>query len=336
VECLRDFIGILGCGNPIPESGLFINSLPGISLESIQKIANSEQKTYVGVWNDVQTRALRILQQRVQEEFKKRYRLKTIRESFKIPQVVDAVNNQTAAANKLRGFLTTTSNLRGNLQMLSLERLFLYLKASPPGDVVIKIYDNETHVLLDTFTILQASALVGWNTVQVNRAYPVSQAFVGFNSTAIDCVYLSLDATVSEGFCHCIQKLCGCDDCEGTLTGASADANSDNLETGKNTFGLSAVFSIVCRFDGLVCDNKNTFATPLWWLLGAELMVERLYGGARINKWTLDEKTAGELKSYYQAEFEKSLESAIEGIDLDLSDCCLECNEPIISVERLP
>lgn len=57
MDCLVNYIGLKVCGNEISESGLFINSLPGISLESIDKIADSEQVTYAGVWADVQTEA---------------------------------------------------------------------------------------------------------------------------------------------------------------------------------------------------------------------------------------------------------------------------------------
>lgn len=57
MECLTGYIGIKVCGTETSESGLFINSLPGISLESIDKIADSEQITYAGVWNDVQAEA---------------------------------------------------------------------------------------------------------------------------------------------------------------------------------------------------------------------------------------------------------------------------------------
>lgn len=57
MDCLLDYIGLKICGTETSASGLFINSLPGISLESIDKIADSEQITYKGVWNDVQTEA---------------------------------------------------------------------------------------------------------------------------------------------------------------------------------------------------------------------------------------------------------------------------------------
>jgi len=59
LDCLIGYIGLTNCVGvyEAPESGLYINSLPGISLESIDKIADSEQITYVGVWSDAQTEA---------------------------------------------------------------------------------------------------------------------------------------------------------------------------------------------------------------------------------------------------------------------------------------
>jgi hypothetical protein len=57
MECLIDYIGLRACGNETPASGLFINSLPGISLESVDKIADSEQISYTRVWADAQAEA---------------------------------------------------------------------------------------------------------------------------------------------------------------------------------------------------------------------------------------------------------------------------------------
>lgn len=54
MSCLTDYIGLQLCNEDAPESGLYINSLPGISIESMDKIAESEQVTFKGVWTDVQ------------------------------------------------------------------------------------------------------------------------------------------------------------------------------------------------------------------------------------------------------------------------------------------
>jgi hypothetical protein len=56
MDCLQDYIGIGFCGDA-PASGLYITSLPGITLESIDKIATEDQVTYAKVWEDAQKEA---------------------------------------------------------------------------------------------------------------------------------------------------------------------------------------------------------------------------------------------------------------------------------------
>lgn len=60
LSCFIDFVGLSYCAGVYeqPGSGLYLNSLPGISIESIDKIADSEQITYLGVWADVQSSAV--------------------------------------------------------------------------------------------------------------------------------------------------------------------------------------------------------------------------------------------------------------------------------------
>lgn len=58
MDCLLDYIGFTNCSDEdAPPSGMYINTLPGISLESVDKIANSEQVTYKQVWDDAQAEA---------------------------------------------------------------------------------------------------------------------------------------------------------------------------------------------------------------------------------------------------------------------------------------
>jgi len=58
LACLKDFIGIDDCSGTQPASGLFINKDLPISLESIDKIADSEQITYLTVWDEAQNRGI--------------------------------------------------------------------------------------------------------------------------------------------------------------------------------------------------------------------------------------------------------------------------------------
>lgn len=77
MDCLQGYIGIQGCGAPsaAPGSGLYINQLPGVSLEVIESIADDEQENFLGVWADVETRALKKFALAVKAELNKCYRI---------------------------------------------------------------------------------------------------------------------------------------------------------------------------------------------------------------------------------------------------------------------
>ena len=55
MECLRDRIGLEGCGANTPASSLSVNSLPGITVKGIESLANEERATAVSVWDTIQT-----------------------------------------------------------------------------------------------------------------------------------------------------------------------------------------------------------------------------------------------------------------------------------------
>ena len=88
MDCLKNFISIQGCNapayswdanededdnastNPTPASGLFINVDLPISLKQIDAIADEEQTTFIGVWDEVQNRAIKKFVIRVKAGYK--------------------------------------------------------------------------------------------------------------------------------------------------------------------------------------------------------------------------------------------------------------------------
>lgn len=88
MDCLKNYIQIKGCAAPAygyddntdgdndaettpPEaSGLFINVDLPLSLEQIDKIADAEQQTFLGVWDEVQNRAIKKFVIRVSAGYK--------------------------------------------------------------------------------------------------------------------------------------------------------------------------------------------------------------------------------------------------------------------------
>lgn len=77
MQCFIDYIGLSLCGGVYnaPASGIYINSLPGLSIESIDKVADQEQVNYLGVWEDVQTNAVQQFKIDVMSEINKCYQI---------------------------------------------------------------------------------------------------------------------------------------------------------------------------------------------------------------------------------------------------------------------
>lgn len=78
LTCFLNHIGLSYCERGVynvPASGIYLNSLPGINIESIDKIADSEQITYLGVWDDVQTSAVAQFRLEVISEMTKCYKI---------------------------------------------------------------------------------------------------------------------------------------------------------------------------------------------------------------------------------------------------------------------
>ncbi|MBN2787422.1 MAG: hypothetical protein JXQ69_03765 [Paludibacteraceae bacterium] len=71
----------------------------------------------------------------------------------------------------------------------------------------------------------------------------------------------------------------------------------------------------------LICENKELLAVSLWYLLGAELMFERINSN-RINRYTtIDKSKAKELRADLMELFHSELSTAVAGIDINNSTC---------------
>lgn len=61
ISCLENLVGIKGCGQPVPETGVYINTLVGVTIKQMQRIADNEQQNYLGVWKDAKENASAIM-----------------------------------------------------------------------------------------------------------------------------------------------------------------------------------------------------------------------------------------------------------------------------------
>ena len=324
MECLRDYIGLRGCSNETPESGLYINSLSGISLDSLQGMASAERDTYIEVWDDIQTRTIRRFDYEVSKEFNKRYRLK------RIPLSIDAgrrtISGSAEAITETNiGILidtgvTDTTFVRSQLGTLAVQEVWFYKLEFAPAQLNIYSIGN-SGITTDVLYSKTLTGLVsGWNKIHIGQNFEAEKLHISFEwDSGEEAIQSPLPN--SNLFNSMSREYFSCN-CKATIKGIKFDDISNVTETAY-TNGISVVFSLRCSYEKLVCANKEQFALPFYYLLGLEVMTERL-GNDRINQWTLNTEKAKEFAALYEHQFKESLESIVGGIDIN--DFCLECS----------
>ena len=349
LNCLKDHIGVQGCTTTTPNSGIFINQLPGIELEMIDKLADEQQVDFNGVYDDIQERAVRRLKTDVNAEFKKRYKLKNITQSVDLEREIDTTST-TAAGAFYRGFTLeldrTDDNFAfSNLETINIQTLSLYFTSL--NSTTIRIFDIVTGTELFSLAI-DAPASTGWTVIEINQTFSERRLFVTYDATNLagvnfDVTNLRNGINRSQNGCTVVCYSCGGGNRNAELRAGQAVIADTIVESditfGDDLFGLSGIWSVICSFDSLVCNNKEAFTTSLWYLLGIEMMNERLYS-ARLNEFTaFDKNKAKELRNMYEVKYrggtidetehEGELTMAIDGINLNLNDYCLICYENV-------
>lgn len=321
-----------------------------MELNLLDSIANDEQVNYVGVWADIQDTAARRFRNDVIAEFNRKYKIKNLTQSIDIEKKIDTATT-TAAAAQYRGFIVELNDatdlyVNSNLQTIYIQYLYLYLSA--PVNTTVRVFDLDEEVQLSSFAVTGAA---GWNTVNVLTNYGKRRLFIAYDSTAITSVTQNISDL--ENAVNCDS--CGsdyylwydtfCNNCGFKIQAASAAiADPYTVTEGDNTFGLSGVFSIGCTYENIICNNLRLFENAWMFVLGSTVMDYKLYT-TRLNEFTaFDRNKAADLKKLFEAQYRGGMDAndikysgelynAIDGINLNLNDCCLECNQSIRAVD---
>lgn len=333
MNCFDNYIGVLGCNMPIPESGLYVNSLPGMPLMSIDMIANPEQINFVGVWNDVRIRAQNRLLSEVTARFAKRYKIKSINHSNNIGRGID-ISTTYPAIEGDRGIMIS-QNIdsccsSSNLQAISIQSLAFY-NVGNTRDVTFIIMNVATKEYLYEVT---KEMLPEWNILPIEQTFDVDSLYILFSADSEVSVSLPITTSVNEAWCRCVQTLCDNECCTGEIKGAEILITGE-ITTGSDTFGLSAIYSLTCSYEPLICENRNAFKTAYWYLLGLELIIERIYS-SRINWWKINKTENESLVELFTARADEAIQQAVDGINLDMRDVCLSCDNEINIRSVLP
>jgi hypothetical protein len=336
VDCLTGYVGLRGCSQGTPGSGLIVNSLPGMPMELLQSIVTGDTLTVQAQWEEVEQTAQAELLIDTTALFNQRYQLNHIARSFDIGRDVD-LTDVTAAGAVYRGALfeldrdVTSGYTRSNLMLYSMDSFSIYLSAATTAALAFKIYDKDKKTVLGTYSLAVIDQVVGWNTVAVNELFTVKSLAIVYEATEVNSVALTLPSYLSDGFCDCMESLYG-NECNGEIQGISTPdlTGIDTLTEGTNTFGLTLNLTLVCNYEGFICANKMSFARLYQYLLGAKVLDYTLYSPRFSQFNAQNRKIYSELRDRFHSDYLTSLAALINGTNLDVNDPCLACNSEVV------
>jgi hypothetical protein len=328
MECLRDYITLTVCGGTSSTSGLSLDTLEFINLKAVSSIADDQQETFNGVMTDIQNRALLRIKNDLRAEFWKRYRIKDLLKSYNLKR--DGLGSTIASPNTCGIYISQNNdedrNFHAPFQSIFVQSVSIY--ASAVGSTTLKIIDLDTSEVIYTQALTLA---IGWNVVNVETDLSglyynnPQRVYICFDGSTVDVTSKTMVNTIDE------DSYCGL-----TIQGASTATKTitdpielTDLTLGAETYGMTAVFSLRCSYDSVVCNNRELFKRAWLYCLGVEF-VRELKATDRLNKYSIITKTqAADALVDFTNDYKESLMQSADGVQLSQSGCCIECNAPV-------
>lgn len=324
MECLQDILckkrtiigikGFDGCNEP--ESGLFINDIPGITLKNASAVVSEEHKSGLALLQNITTRAVQL----VFEEF---YAQATSKFQF----------NQVAETRELHNWdgttLAPTSSERGlvvkrwrsELAQIVVEGLWVKVKQS--GSYEIKIYDGPN-------TKSVVVVLIADQEVYVRVDYVAKYEEIKI---------LMSNATLNVYSGPLNRTNYGCSTCQGNWNGTGLYlAGWDGSKEDSNYYGIGVLASVRCFEENILCGLLKRMSFLFWYKAGI-MYYEELLASNRLNPITIYTKEkAQENIDNLTLKYEKAFANfipTIQNLIISTKGECFTCNPSIKYVNRI-
>lgn len=315
-DCLDNYIGLdKGCTSVASESGLFVNTLPGISLKMLANIAQEEQENYIGVFNEVYSRALNELESDVLIKAQKYFKTTLLADNSNTGYYADPYVTSTST-NEFKGTTIEVDARNSRFLSIIVNSVQLYLPTAVNDNIYI--YNLMNGKLLDTIAF---EGLEGINTIEVGKSYITygqdTKIFICYNSNDVGD---SVNTTSVDDSPIAITR--------GAKISTLSSVIKDNLTYDGNSYGIVANYNLKCDISEFICTSKEVFKYALWWKLGANIMLERRLSN-RLNKYTLDmsDLQKKQIHEDYIDKYDEIMDSVMDNLEVNNDNVCFTCRK---------
>lgn len=287
-----------------PESRLYINDLPGMSLKRAADVAPEHWQTGAEFFRQCNIMAARQVFDEFSQELQPYFNWNSIVETRDLKIFKDTYNS---TSNTERGIII--KRWRSEAARLFIEEVYLNVRQS--GTATVKVIDGQTT------TSYSVEVAAGLNTKRIDHKCESEQVKVVFNQAdfeTFECSY---------------SRATGCSSCGG---GGQKDifvGGWDGTKEVSNCYGVGVKVHVQCFEENILCSLLSKMYFLLWYKGGILALQEQL-ASSRINHIvTFGKEKAEFLLAEYQAEYKEKYNILIKNSYTFLRNTkgeCVKCN----------
>lgn len=309
MNCLKGLIGVKNCIDGT--SDLNLNQLAGITLENLEKLATRDQKNFRGIFEDIESNAVKRMRSDFTNFLRKKYEIKTLENHFIFD--FDVLTDNTDVFAGYKGVLITPP--KSQLLGVHINSIKVQSNSIQTRNVLIK------EIQTGNETVLSTNLTEGFNEVKINKLFSGS-IFVGMQGETTSKEIKV--ATEKTDTCRC--DLIYCDPVK-TITNKKIVGGV--ISTGENP-GIVPVFSFQCSYDNIICSNINLFELPLLYAMGIEYNKFLMFTDKLNDLVAFDRDRSEEAMAEYEEQYAHHMKNVTSGVKIRTSDVCVECNQDFV------
>jgi hypothetical protein len=308
MNCLDGQIGVIGLTSyGSAKSGLYINDLPGLTLNQLDKIKDGTEDaiSVTSAWERIYKRAKKNFEIDVIGANRRHFRLTSIISS----RLTGQISNTEITSSAVRsGIYFDFTDYSPNLEIF-FNNALLYV--ADLGEITVEIYDANQGIKLSEYSQTQS-------TYEGLLNIPIQEGFSLFEYPKIFvCYQASLDVLKSESYAYSDFR-----HYNRSLPTASSVVYGN---FSADDTGLILNYNMKCGVLSWICQNLDVFIKPFWYKLGVEFLNER-FASDRFNRYTMiNVEQAQELRSAFEKEYMQSLDDVLQTMHPTDDGYCFVC-----------
>lgn len=321
-SCYQNFITVRqGCEDITPTSGLYIEDLPGISIQSAAMMAEEKYSNGVDLIHDKVIHAIQLLESAVQQRMMMMgYKLPPAPKTREICDFSKTQVNGTSSFD--RGVRLYQNNLTSPYSCLFINRI--YIKTQTTATKTVNVQDKDGNVIQSYTIDLKANELY---TIEANL-----------------CVYDTLTYIVMDNSdvvtfkTSCWNGDCCHWDYQKRHSKYYSVNGWDGQHCSKEGYGIGVDVGLRCDLSSLMCDVLPYIKMAVLYKTGAEILKE-LKASRRLSIVTIaNQEWAEETIPVWEEYVEDELNTIIPTLMYTLKDndpVCIQCQEGSVKKHSL-